>query len=209
MSKRGRPPKLIGDARFLERQCQSCGVRFRVDLVETHGSDRKYCSTACLPGMPSNLRSYQRTVPDCVCQGCGIIFRPRANDRLKYCSRRCFFEHHPRRKRKEPKPQPVTVECARCTKPFKQGKRTRYCSKACAGWQRRSRYDGQCPTCRRQFDRHGNAKYCSRQCALTGRRVRDWLGLDDVQELKAVPSPLLNTAVLYRRLNEEIAKRYA
>ena len=72
-----------------QRACVHCGS----DFVVQGTSDRKYCSHECY----SKAKKKWMERP---CQQCGTVFFPRSHSaKLKYCSRKCFYES---RRRSQP-----------------------------------------------------------------------------------------------------------
>ena len=83
--------------------------------------NRKYCSETCKNkrGREGYDRSRSLALPACTCQQCNTTFTPKASNRMKYCSRECFFVAI---KVKSPTPPMISVihlhTCRECGAPF-------------------------------------------------------------------------------------------
>ena len=119
----------------------------------------------------------RRARPLRVCKRCGKTFKPKAVDRITYCSRECSFED----KRRPLPEKKYTRSCSECNSEFKTNREAqKTCSKECnaARNRRRSRSlpDTVSFICRGCGKRHEEtlgslprpgmrrSKYCSRRC---------------------------------------------
>jgi hypothetical protein len=61
--------------------CLKCGKTFKAQKAT-----QKYCSRACAPA------GRQPTHPPCICETCGIEFRPKSRQTTsRFCSRKCYL----------------------------------------------------------------------------------------------------------------------
>lgn len=107
-----------------ERPCEYCGESFLP--TKTYA---RFCSDNCRRAFFYHKRAY----PECVCKYCGKTYRPKAADRITYCSRECRYEHL----KAKPK-EPNIIECPVCNRTFEQRNGRKYCSDKC---RRKALYD--------------------------------------------------------------------
>lgn len=70
-----------GRAVTITRICEKCGREYH---PWKKSRPSKFCSRGCAP------RGRKATRPDCICEYCGVLFRPVNNFSQRFCSRICF-----------------------------------------------------------------------------------------------------------------------
>lgn len=138
--------------------CAVCGIAFEVG--RGHSPDQIYCSPACR-GKADRVRV------ECTCGVCGKIFERRPSEiaagRGHFCSVACY--------RAKQRSSPPT--CAVCGQTRPRGQR--FCSRACAGLDRRKGTERACVCCGTTFyapQFRSDARFCSHACAAKARRKR-------------------------------------
>lgn len=93
------------------------------------------------------------------CLQCGNEYKTEKS-KQKFCSRECSFAAVRKTRLKR--------DCARCNKEFEYRSclpNSKYCSKACAGFQKRERNPIKCLTCQKDFyPAKKTSKFCSVEC---------------------------------------------
>ena len=102
------------------KRCEKCGIEFEPKVVW-----QRFCSRKCQNAGIQCKKQYK-------CQECGKIFYPKRPDRLKYCSRECFFKHHIEEGKSYPYCKVDFINCPICGKLFCSYKNRKVrCSKEC------------------------------------------------------------------------------
>jgi hypothetical protein len=104
------------------------------------------CSRLCLNRAVA--RGMIKKPESCICKHCGKEYKPKAGNRLTFCSRECAFAHK-------------AHKCKACGKEMR-GKTEGYCSEECKARDKgKSRT---CPICGKEFVTTGADLYCSDEC---------------------------------------------
>jgi 5-methylcytosine-specific restriction endonuclease McrA len=174
------------------RACAICGTQFRAKT-----STQQCCGAACASVYRGQMKTKAAPIACLVstCKHCGKQYKPKAVNRLDYCSRECAYAAKRVIAKKCPAcgltasqhksnkfcTLPKEAACANCGKTFLSHNRRNCCSKACymARASRKScEYDHakrlarapvtkQCANCGKEFSRvmHPEMNYCSARCA--------------------------------------------
>lgn len=146
----GRRAQRVHEARL----CVVCGLEY----LPLNGRQR-FCSRKC-----ALIGRAPRTLE---CPRCHAMYQARSASQ-KFCSPQCanawLRMHRPPGRRD-------TVDCVHCAKPFgSQGRRRRYCSKACRFAAQRARNPKTCEVCVAPFGAiDQRQRFCSKRCGVIGR----------------------------------------
>lgn len=171
--------------------CIQCNLLF----VTQH--KKKFCSVKCRNRSYTLKRNQDakivKRIPECTCRGCGKIYKPKAANRDKYCSRECAYANinewamwH--KKKRERTKNPFCIVwfkvCNHCSSSFTtrwQKKET--CSPECARAKaleiQRNNYtpvllnSALCVTCGKVFYANKRSVYCSKVCVPRRNSARD------------------------------------
>lgn len=126
----------------------------------------------------------------CVCAFCHKDYKPKASNRVRYCSRDCFFAHCKKRLAEHNKADVTAIiimPCACCRTVFvRRAKSARaYCSELCrfrANFTPKPPREYSCSCCGVKFTRQGQGTpppnrlpYCSKKCCTKAQRRKDRL----------------------------------
>ena len=115
-----------------------------------------------------------------VCKQCGKEFKPKAKDRITFCSRECAFDfkHDHIKPKIKPEPKKIECVCVICGKRFENNRRCKLCSNECRkelarrktykhNYESKALKPHRCKECGLEFiPEYGNKRrsFCSDEC---------------------------------------------